>query len=430
MKQVLLAAFDHIGGTTPSTSATNYCPISGSNNGNNSYETIERRVSLLFPCAGTIANLKVTVATQPGSGKSYAFTARVNEADSTLTCSIADTNTSASDSTHSVSVSAGDRINVKIIPTGTPASTGALRISCDFTPTTDSQYALFAGTSTAQYAPTSGQVAYLCPANGIEGGFDGTEANMQIVIPHATTIQAFYVNSSVAPGIAKTTLWKLYINGVVDVTSVITLTGNAQTTGNATGLSIALAQGDTLSIGYVDTGGAASANVAFGIQLSPTTNGESILAINSDTQLPNTGQNNYQAWNSMNGNWKIISEAATMQFLCGLTDFALKKMTVKIDTAAGASKTWTFTNRKNSANGTLTFTITGTSQVTNTDNTHTDSYTSGDTLDLAMIPTSTPAGIGHGRFSVVQFITPAVTTIPNRIYQVPPNQAVNRAATY
>lgn len=101
----------HSGGTA-GTGSTNYFCYSLS------ATEAEKQIPIPFAC--TLSNMHVTLSGTPGSGKSYALTVRKNAADTALTCTVADTATTASDTTHSVAFAAGDLITISANPSGTP----------------------------------------------------------------------------------------------------------------------------------------------------------------------------------------------------------------------------------------------------------------------------------------------------------------------
>ena len=69
---------------------------------------------------GTLSELRVRLsAAAGGAGSSYAFTVRKNGVDTSVTCTIAVAATSCSDTTNSVSFSAGDLISVLADPSAT-----------------------------------------------------------------------------------------------------------------------------------------------------------------------------------------------------------------------------------------------------------------------------------------------------------------------
>ena len=102
------------GAVSLDTGATNYSLIIVS--------ATETDAQFMAPRAGTIANLFCTLNGTPGAGKQYAFTVREDASDTILTCTVADTNTSASDTSNSFVVAAGALISLKSVPTGTPTA--------------------------------------------------------------------------------------------------------------------------------------------------------------------------------------------------------------------------------------------------------------------------------------------------------------------
>lgn len=84
--------------------------------------TIESVVPMAGTAVSILCDLMTTggAAGNPGSGKSYALTFRKNEADTALTCTISDLNTTCTLTGQAVSIAAGDRIDYKSIPASTP----------------------------------------------------------------------------------------------------------------------------------------------------------------------------------------------------------------------------------------------------------------------------------------------------------------------
>lgn len=97
-------------------------------------------IETVVPFAGTGTTIQCLSfstggsAASPGAGKSYAITFRKDEADTALTCTIADTNTSCTLTGQSVSISAGDRVCYKSVPAGTPSGR-VLKCSVEVDPT-------------------------------------------------------------------------------------------------------------------------------------------------------------------------------------------------------------------------------------------------------------------------------------------------------
>lgn len=82
----------------------------------------------------TISKFYVAIQTAPtGATKSWTFTVRKNAADTALTCTITDTAVTASDTSNSVSFTAGDYLTIKMVPANTPSASGLVTWSVKVT---------------------------------------------------------------------------------------------------------------------------------------------------------------------------------------------------------------------------------------------------------------------------------------------------------
>jgi len=93
----------------------------------------EGEVQQFLPTAGTVSNFYVILNTDPGNGKSYTFVVRKNGADTPVTCTISDTDTTGSDLTNSVSFAAGDYISIMVTPASRPTAR-SMRWTAEFSP--------------------------------------------------------------------------------------------------------------------------------------------------------------------------------------------------------------------------------------------------------------------------------------------------------
>lgn len=85
-------------------------------------DATEANRQMLVGKACTAKNLRVKLATAPGSGKSRTVTLRKNGADTLLTLSIADAATTGFNTSDEVSLAVDDVISIETTPTGTPAA--------------------------------------------------------------------------------------------------------------------------------------------------------------------------------------------------------------------------------------------------------------------------------------------------------------------
>lgn len=110
--------------TDLSTTNTEYLYLEGTGASLSTTSTANSQYAL----ASTAKRMYVYLLTAPGSGKSRSFTLRQNNADTSITCTISDTATSCSSATD-VTISAADLLNIKTVPTGTPAASETPGIS-------------------------------------------------------------------------------------------------------------------------------------------------------------------------------------------------------------------------------------------------------------------------------------------------------------
>lgn len=102
-----------------SNSATNY--LAGGNGAPAGTETITQ--TCISPIAGTLKNLYVEFETAPTSGKSWTVTVRVNGADTSITCSVADTDVAGNDASNTAAVAVGDEVSISVVPVDSPTAT-------------------------------------------------------------------------------------------------------------------------------------------------------------------------------------------------------------------------------------------------------------------------------------------------------------------
>jgi outer membrane protein assembly factor BamB len=122
-----------IGGGTGSVNlqgaSTNYVPMFNSNR-----SAVESEVQQFMPVAGTVSNFYVILDGSPGTSRWYTFVVRKNGADTPLTCTIADTDTTGSDLTNSVSFAAGDYISIMSTPSAANPTGRSMLWTAKFSP--------------------------------------------------------------------------------------------------------------------------------------------------------------------------------------------------------------------------------------------------------------------------------------------------------
>lgn len=90
--------------------------------------------SSVMPCGGIFSNLYTSNSAAIGSSITTTLALNVNGTDSSLTCTIADTSTTANDTTHTVTVSAGDLVCFSIVNNTGPGLNVRNTVSAVFVP--------------------------------------------------------------------------------------------------------------------------------------------------------------------------------------------------------------------------------------------------------------------------------------------------------
>lgn len=177
------------GTSTFSTSAANYVqPFDASLPGT----LATARRTGVFPDGGTLDKFYIN-SVAPGSGKSYAYTIFTNGTGSTVTATISNAATSNNDTSHSVSVSAGDYVNFEASPSGTPTASDA-GMGARYLATTAGRYPYV----TSNVSDNGSATLYMT-LNG--NTTSTTEANVQN-ITHSQTFEKLQVKFGNAPGTA------------------------------------------------------------------------------------------------------------------------------------------------------------------------------------------------------------------------------------
>ena len=312
-----------------------------------------RRV--VVPGPMTLSNYYLQTDVPPGLGASYTFTVLKNGSPTSLAIVIADTATTGSDTTHSVSFAAGDTLSLQSTPSNSPAtlSVESWNMLVD-TPDQTAPVLSMSGapsTSTTNYGVlTGGQAA--------SNGWSATESDMQIVVPTSGALSNLYNVVSAAPGSGKSWQYTLMVNG--SATALQTTLSGTATTANNTANSVNVSAGDTISLRCVPSGTPTSSLPTFSMTFTPTVNGESFFGYGS-AAAPLAGTSYEQPLGLGNNAW--TANEANRPMLFG--PYTITKMYIKLNTAPGAGTSRVFTVRKAAANTALTATIADTATTAN-----------------------------------------------------------------
>ncbi|KKK77444.1 hypothetical protein LCGC14_2853540, partial [marine sediment metagenome] len=107
--------------------------------GGNGRDTTEANVEQVVALGGTVRDMYITLrqAPDPSGSDGYTFRIRKNGANTSLLVTITGNNTAGSDTSNSFSVSAGDRIAIKVTVSGTPSNNVVAEIGTTFVADTD-----------------------------------------------------------------------------------------------------------------------------------------------------------------------------------------------------------------------------------------------------------------------------------------------------
>jgi hypothetical protein len=97
-------------------------------------DTNESNARMPMIRAGLVVGLRIKTGGSPGGGQSYVITVRKNGAATSVTATVSDGNTTASDLTHVASFNVGDDVSVEANPSGTASNTGSVYASLGFIP--------------------------------------------------------------------------------------------------------------------------------------------------------------------------------------------------------------------------------------------------------------------------------------------------------
>jgi hypothetical protein len=231
-----------------STSASSFATLPGASNSAASWSATEALQEFVCPTAGTINNLYVITDTAAGSAKSYAIALVKNGTASSLSATVTGTSTkTANDTTHSVSVAAGDTLSIIATPTSTP-TVGRYSWGFEFTPTNPGESITGFGSGNA---PSVSATQYELPLSLGNNGWNSTESSRQLSIG-TCTVTALYALLGTAPGSGKSRSITLRQNAAN--TTATTTISNTNVSGNITGVGVGLAQTDLISLQASESG--------------------------------------------------------------------------------------------------------------------------------------------------------------------------------
>jgi hypothetical protein len=330
-----------------------------------------------------------------------------NEVATAITFTITGSATTGSDTTHSVTIAAGDVLAWRAVNTvGSPASSLFNNWYFEIAPITPGVTQL--GGLRSWNATTK----YGSPSN-LNGGFavaGGEEYQAWHVVPTAGNFVATYGYQVGATLTATGYTLLLNLNGVdqdgsggtVDTRVSLSFT-NAKGTGGGS-YSLPVVAGDIVYMKATVVGSPATKTVSYSVAFQATNSSEYIIGIASMALLaggPNVNQYCYWMQGLLSGSpTNSTSELALAIY--PTRPMRITKLYGKLVSAPNSGQSRSFTLRKNSSDQALTFTIADTATAGNdTANGHKVDYSSGDTLAVKMTAVSSSPAFSNISMSLV-----------------------------
>lgn len=387
------------GGNSPNTGATRYHWLEGFGNFEDAVGKREGVASL----AGTLDAFRVDVGTAPGVGKSWTFTVMLNGVATSLSVTIADTDTFGVDVTNSVDVAPGDLLAIRCVPSGTPTGAGNVRWASRYFPD-DSGPRMWLGGEQSLLHGSAVRYAHLgSPGNAWD---TATLADRQTMWGTVCTITDLYVTLGAAPGVGDSYTFRIMVNGVQQGSDVTI--ADAATSGSATGMSIAIASKDMVTLRCTPSGTPDTTGAVWGVAYTPTTLGQFNISGSSGNGF-DTVATEFHAINEHAQASGDVTES-TRHGLASDGEAAdsvtLQGLRVKLTSAPSAGDSRVLTIRKNGVDTDLQVTIADAETEGADDSQVTFGF--GDTISLESEITGTPSASGFAWWTFV--IAVATTT--------------------
>lgn len=292
----------------------------------------------------------------------------------------------------SIAVLAGDEIDIKWTPSGTPDISNAVAASLVFEATTTGKSVIFASHSATASA------TFLAPGSA---PLNGTELSVTVVAPTNGVISKIYARRSVVPGAGTSATYTLRVGaggGAMANSALAVTISDSNFTNSATG-SVSISAGDFLSIGVTISGTPASAIGLVCLDWAPTIDGEALLF-----SAANTGASS-AADRFIMVNGQVPTATESDNYNVAPLAFTARKMYLRTTTAPGTAssgKSWTNALMVGGAASALTAQVLETATQAN-DTTHSVSVAANDLIDTRIRPASTPVAYSGMGISMVAF---------------------------
>jgi len=339
-QQVIVGGFDNDLHTT----ATEYNWVMGGTGWNGT----EANKTSVVPSAGNFDDFKIELQNAPGAGASgdkFVFTVLLDGSSTTLGCEVLETATSCTDS-DAFTVTVGQQVTLQVVPTSSP-TVGNARWSLTWNPDTADETILIGGGDGLSTSATD----YL----SIHGGASpsASAGDRETLIPTPGTFDKLYVELSVAPDNGGGTQSRTFAFGTVDCTI-----SELETTCNSAADTQAVTAAQTYELTATLANTPAASAVSYGIIFDPTTEGEFIIGMSSDSTT-STGAERWIVMASGDGDTDATETDAYSLGQAGTfaTAMVIQDIYVELNTATGAGNTWQWTMQITQVDSSLTCTV-------------------------------------------------------------------------
>lgn len=330
------------------------------------YETV-------IPFTATLKNLYVYFTVGPGTGNSRTFTVYKNGSSTSLAVTVSGSSISGSDTSNTVSLSAGDRIYLESTAISNPANGGFLRIYAELE-TTD-RY-LVSGVASASFTGTK-QI-------GVLGSINDAVNNNSETVPHDCTLQEIYFTTATAPGTGNSMTFKVFKNGLEEASATTTISDTA-TQATKTSVGLSFTQGDRIYIETTDNSGAGTPVKKWNLGFQPSTSNETAIYSYRFTN-PSTSVTNYYP---LSANSLTATNANDNRLYAHNSNITFNNLFIRVNSSIGsAPNSYDVTLLDNGSDTSLTASLNG--ATTASDTVNSVSATSGNHYQFKIVPVSSP----------------------------------------
>jgi hypothetical protein len=381
------------------TSSLSYNPVMNPFSGWSGSETTRQN---LVPGSGVIHGLQFMTINAPGAGQTYTITLRVNSNDTPITCTIADSNMSCTDTVHIATVTAGDLISYSAVASASAGSSGSNFASILLNPGSKG-ISYLVGTQNAAGVPNS-STSYL-PVQAISQAAIADYNAAAGLVAAPGRISNFYINMSGTPGSGKSYTFTYMKNNVAQ--SLTCTISDSNTTCNDTNAahSFTVVPGDDLALQVVPSGTPSSGRVTrFASVFQPNVDGTNLVISASSSTFTPGSTRYFTPTGSTTGNntvWSLVEAGRQAIGIAGV----IGNFYAKTSGAPGAGESFVFNFRQNGVTQTIGTTIANTS-TSGSDLTDFLPLYNGDYFALQLIASAGVPSTVYGRFGFTYSIPP------------------------